>query len=676
MVRKKPPKPLPEPTPAKRVPLWDRIGGDKPPLPAESAAAKAPVERPVEPVPTPPATRPAVESALGVKLRTALKEATVRSAVPERPAGMVPTDEQRDGLLKAAEVFEKRGPRVLVLVAGAGCGKTAELRMLEEVLHGQGQYTAFNSSIVADSAAKFRKAKCNTTHSLAFRAVGARYKHRLGGRRVRSHEVAAMLGLETVEVATVDMATLEPKVKKLDPGFLAGQVTSAIKRFCQSADRTIDLHHFRKIAGIDASGEDANDKTVRGHLLPFARKAWLDLSSVSGTLPFSHDHYVKVWQLGGNGTRPYIAADYILLDEAQDTAPVMLDILKQQTHAMLILVGDDNQQIYEWRGAVNALGEFNGAPRGMLSQSFRFGQAIADVANAILRTLDCPTDLVMKGLPSIPSRVEAVSNPRCFLCRTNAGAISQLLTGLSQNKRGHLIGGGGDVADLLKAIAQLQRGSPTSHPELSCFDSWAEVEAYSKTDEGEEMALIVRLVKKFTAEKILQAIDNMPDESASDFVVATAHKSKGREWSSVKLGADFPTADRMLDSDRRLLYVAATRAQEQLDISECPPFTIRERINGDGDTVSVPVIVVKYSSPMPTAEQLVEHVAAKEEEVKAPEATVEEFTWANMDGGWLIRGPEKALGSRVTVVRKNGSTSEVVLKELVKTIGNLRFYRI
>ena len=41
-----------------------------------------------------------------------------------------------------------------------------------------------------------------------------------------------------------------------------------------------------------------------------------DLSDPQGSLPFSHDHYVKVWQLN----KPVISADYILLDEAQDTA--------------------------------------------------------------------------------------------------------------------------------------------------------------------------------------------------------------------------------------------------------------------------------------------------------------------------------------------------------------------
>ena len=63
--------------------------------------------------------------------------------------------------------------------------------------------------------------------------------------------------------------------------------------------------------------------------------------------------------------------------------------------------------------------------------SFRFGQTVADVANAVLGTLDEPTDLVMSGLPSIPTRVCHVAEPRCFLFRTNAGAIGRLMAYVS-----------------------------------------------------------------------------------------------------------------------------------------------------------------------------------------------------------------------------------------------------
>src|SRR5262249_55721164 len=134
----------------------------------------------------------------------------------------------------------------------------------------------------------------------------------------------------------------------------------------------------------------------------------------------------------------------------------------------------DCQQIYEWRGACNAMKVFPGAPRRLLSQSYRFGQAIADVANTVLATLDVPTDLVMRGLPSIPSRVCKVEEPRCFLYRTNAGAIGRLMHEIEVGKKPYLIGGGADVIAFCEAALDLQAKPPrkTRHQELACFENW------------------------------------------------------------------------------------------------------------------------------------------------------------------------------------------------------------
>ncbi len=425
-----------------------------------------------------------------------------------------------------------------------------------------------------------------------------------------------------------------------------------------------------------------------------------------------------MWQLGKGQDAPFIAADYILLDEYQDTAEVFVDVLQQQRHALLVLVGDDNQRIYEWRGAVNAGDCFPDAEVSMLSQSFRFGQAIADVANSILSTLDEPTELVMKGLPSkpgsglpyLPSRVARVDNPRCVLCRSNAGAVSTVLLALKEGKKPHLVGGGADVVAFVKAARDLQKGLGTDHPELCCFTSWNEVVEYATSDEGEDLRLMVRLIKEFTVEAILSALENMPREEDADLVVSTAHKSKGREWATVKLAPDFPTINKMQDSDRRLLYVAATRAQEQLDITECPPFCGGYDKNGggeEGEANWIPGLVINYTTPMPTEEELEAYRASRKEKVKQsvpspalPSVSTQngnsaasysngtppqkgtqslqagEFTWANIKDGWRVRGPKGMEGQRVTVTRKNGTTSQATLKKVVHQAGDLYFYEV
>lgn len=567
-----------------------------------------------------------------------------------------PSDEQL-AILEAVQ----QGHKVLVIEAGAGCAKTTTLEMIAQIMKGTGQYTAFNSSLVAESKSKFEgtKVAANTTHSLAFRSEGKRFSHRLGGNRMRSDQLAEMLGVEEMRINDGSA-----NGKRLSPGFLASQVMGAIKRFCQSADVEIDGSHFRYLDGIDKPTEDGqrtydNNERVRDYLLPFATRAWNDIKDPEGQLPFSHDNYVKVWQMNN----PVIAADNIMLDEAQDTAPVMLDVLKQQVvnGTPLILVGDSCQSIYSWRGAIDAMASFPDAPRLMLSQSFRFGQAIADVANAIIETLDEPTTLRLKGFDKINSKVEAIENPTAILCRTNAVAVASLLGAIADGKKPYLIGGGSDVISFVEAAIKLQNGQSTSHPDLACFDTWTEVQEYSKMEDGEDLRLMVKLIDGFGAQAIVDALKQMTTEKDADLVISTAHKSKGRQWETVKLASDFPTKSKCDDSDRRLIYVAATRAMLALDISECPFFTGKDSLN-------IQAIQEKYNNRQPNS--------ILPQTPSVPPKSPDGFTWAKWENGWHVRGPIGKSGERVDVVRKDGSSQCKTLGKQVWDNGSAAIYQI
>jgi hypothetical protein len=598
--------------------------------------------------------------------------------------GMPPTDEQQ--LILEAGVNLRPGD-VLVIEAGAGTGKTSTLKMLEQVLAGRLQYTAYNASLVAESKSKFKKAHCNTTHSLGFREVGKKFAHRLNKGRVRAYEIATKLGIEDMTLSGAgasDPVTGIRSDKVLSAGFLASQVMGAIKRFTQSADKVVSEKHFRYIDGIDqpeSLGEGksrkthANNEIVRAAMLPFLRAAWKDLSDVDGTLPFSHDCYVKAWELDN----PVISADYILLDEDQDTAEVMVSVLSQQRSAIKILVGDSSQMIYQWRGAVNAIDAFPDAPKLWLTQSFRFGHAIADVANSILASLDEPTELRLKGLPGIDSKVHAQPRPRspeqeangdlpgmrevdCVLCRTNAAAVATVLNAIGEGKKSHLVGGGAEVLSFVKAARTLQQGRTTDHPELACFTSWGEVVEYSETDEGEDLKLLVKLITEFTAEAIIGALENMPAEKDADLVVCTAHKSKGREWNRVRLAPDFPTNGKSSDDDRRLLYVAATRAKLELDVSVCPFFTGQD------------ALVIKRTAPtVPTAPA----PAAAPAQPALPRSPRLGYSWAKFSNTWCVRGPRgTAVGTQVEVEARNGRRASKRIVKVVRDFDDATIYEV
>lgn len=464
-----------------------------------------------------------------------------------------PTDEQRDALALFAT------GESLAIEAGAGTGKTSTLKLLAESTTRRGQYVAFNKAIVAEAGHKMPETvECNTAHSLAFRAVGHQYRGRLrNSRRMKSIEIANLLG-----IAPISLAREDGSEKLIGAGFLGGLAMATVTRFCQSADLEITVRHVPYIEGIDSDDSYENNDYIARSILPAARRAWDDLMNPRGALPFRHDHYLKAWHLSG----PTIHADYILFDEAQDANPVMQAIVAAQTHAQLVWVGDSQQQIYSFTGAINALAKVPAENRTFLTQSFRFGHAVAEVANEILNRLNA--DLRLVGTETIPSTVESVDSPDAILTRTNAAAVRSVLQLQTEGRRVALVGGGEEVVRFAKAARDLMNGLRTEHPELACFESWGEVEAYVDEDEqGGELRLMVKLVNDFGVPTILEALDRTMREEDAEVIVSTAHKAKGREWSAVRLAGDFPPPEKMQDEEYRLLYVAVTRARITLDIS-------------------------------------------------------------------------------------------------------------
>ena len=62
-------------------------------------------------------------------------------------------------------------------------------------------------------------------------------------------------------------------------------------------------------------------------------------------------------------TEPKIDADFLFLDEAQDTNPVLEEVFAaQRGHAQLVMVGDSAQAIYGWRGARDVMTGFDATP--------------------------------------------------------------------------------------------------------------------------------------------------------------------------------------------------------------------------------------------------------------------------------------------------------------------------
>ena len=445
----------------------------------------------------------------------------------------------------------------LAVEAGAGTGKTSTLKMLAKATPARrGMYLAYNKAIATDAARDFpASVVCKTAHAFAYAAVARPYAPRLKAPRVPAWKTAQILGIQSIR--------LSAERAPLGPQQLARIVMAAVEHFCHTADAQIDRHHVRPYAGLDRAENAALAQAVE----PWLRKAWDDITSVHGELRFTHDCYLKIWAL----SRPQLGADFLLFDEAQDANACVADVVERQ-QAQRILVGDRNQSIYGWRGAVDAMSAFTGR-RLYLSKSFRFGPAIADEANKWLTVLDA--QLRLTGFDQIPSTLAPLPAPDAFLCRSNAGAFNRALDAITAGRRTALVGGGGDIKRMAEAAAKLQAGQPCDHPELLCFATWAEVQDYAENDAaGSDLKVFVGLVDKVGADEIVRVCDRLVDERIAQTVVSTAHKAKGREWGTVRIATDFhepktdPDSGEQSDiprEDAMLAYVAVTRARNVLD---------------------------------------------------------------------------------------------------------------
>jgi superfamily I DNA/RNA helicase len=470
-----------------------------------------------------------------------------------------PTDEQAH----AVEAFG-RGHH-LVLQAGAGTGKTSTLSLLAASTKRRGRYLAFNKDIACDASTRFPPSvMCKTTHSTAYAALGHRFARRLNSPRQPAWRTGQALGI---------CSPVRIGEHHIHPRTLSHTVLRTVSRFCHSADRVLGSHHVPALRGLGSSDDHAH---LAESVLPFAEKAWTDLQNPQqGVVRFEHDHYLKMWAL----TEPKIDADFLFLDEAQDTNPVLEQVFTaQRDHAQLVMVGDSAQAIYGWRGARDVMTGFD-AVHLTLTRSFRFGPLLAEHANLWLAFTNTPIRLT--GTDTIPTEVGEVRCPDAVLCRTNIGAMTEVMRLLAAGHRVALTRGGQTLVALALAARDLKAGRPTSHPELVLFASWGELQDYAEHDPvGRDLQPFVELVDTHGPEAIIAAVDALADETEADVTVSTAHKAKGREWANVKIAEDFPPPpdteqhddhgrpipEPVSEADARLAYVAVTRARRRLDL--------------------------------------------------------------------------------------------------------------
>lgn len=463
--------------------------------------------------------------------------------------------------------------------AYAGTGKTFTLRaMAEAEPQRRGKYLAFNRAIASHALATFpNNIDARTSHSLAFRAIIANgFSSAQMTQQLSPNAIARVLGLQPIYY------TSSRSLSTTGFGYLVGET---IRSFCYSASESIHPGMVVLPGSLQLLDPLSKEELIY-RISAEASNLWQQMIDPRQELfPLGHDGYFKLWSLA----KPQIKTDFILLDEAQDSNPALLSVLNNQ-NAQVVYVGDQFQQIYEWRQAVNAMTNVSTKWESYLTNSFRFGDAIAGLATQIIRLLEPRAEV--RGATNIES-VLYCSNPDAILSRTNANLIAQLMIVLEEGRKPWIEGGVVELRRMLEDVVLLRSGRPGNCPEFFGFNNWQEVEEFVLQPEGSSLMSFVNIVRKFGEDRILAALQyTAVDKSHADVSLSTVHKAKGLEWNAVLLTDDFPepqlvspqnekkllakgcvifTSSKgykyaILPEEVRLLYVAVTRARHAVQV--------------------------------------------------------------------------------------------------------------
>lgn len=526
----------------------------------------------------------------------------------------------------------------LKLNAFAGAGKTSTLIMMAEKLsHKQGIYLAFNKGIAQEAQRKMpRNVVARTFHSMAYSAMPPWMAERFREREMHINEFCRSFKVNNInyraEVDTYYKSDEDSRSsiismqqsKKISSYKVKRLIDLSLNKFMASTDREPSNSHAYSAIQADLPELKKENLGVFEQLVlfitPIIQILWRDYSNPEGRMAIDYNHsvYFKYWTL----TNPVINYDFILFDEAQDADPLMLEVLEKQK-AQIIYVGDKHQQIYAWRGAVNALEQID-AHELYLTKSFRFGQALADQCKPILSALKETQRFEGTDHPTIINKAEIkniaeYAKYNACLCRTNAEVVLTVLelagagipckTNIDTKSIIDTLFDMKELQDNTKRVDLAQMDVPlyqTKNKKIH-FHSWDEFVTYMNDFNNEpELAVTFNIFMNY---KLGEISDALKQAKAKDGVtVTTAHKAKGLEWDNVILKGDFlkgffeyqqetvktrvmqecfiydrdawvKRGGRLTDlvpvirtgsgveDELRLLYVALTRAKKMLDIS-------------------------------------------------------------------------------------------------------------
>jgi DNA helicase-2/ATP-dependent DNA helicase PcrA len=445
----------------------------------------------------------------------------------------------------------------LIISAGAGTGKTTTIvEAAQTIGNVKAAFLAFNKSIATELNNKLPDGvEAKTFHAFGFAAIrSAGIKTKVNNYKL-NNIIKDLLGDDYY------FAPLKKLISLVKGSLIEGTDVKSINQLIDKYNINFGSDR-EEVIGIQSIPAILTLCRTQTHIIDFDDMIWMPLVN----------------------NYPLPQYDVLFVDEAQDfNESQRVMISKCVNGGRCIIVGDENQAIYGFRGAdsqsidmfrqrlktgTRKISEFP------LSISWRCPNTVVKEANRYVKSLQAADNAidgsVVVDAPFFPKKGDIV------LCRYNAPLISAFYDLISQGKSAYILGR--DMTKgLITAVQKISKNNNMGVDEFKNLFSQDFKYNYSRlmnlNKENQAMALedkkdciMIFVEKATTVGGIIEEIKKVFDgKDHGDIMLSTVHKAKGLEADNVYILA----TERMPhplgnNEENNICYVAITRAKKNL----------------------------------------------------------------------------------------------------------------
>lgn len=460
-----------------------------------------------------------------------------------------PTDEQID-ILNAVALTDDN----FMLQAYAGCGKTSTLEMVERAASQRPVlYLCFNKKVADEATSRM----LSTTTVRTFNSIGHRIwaASQCKNLRLDAKKSANLLKSIIDESPRASRDELWSVYHEVIAGVALAKALGYVPDgVYPQAKRLISQSKFH--AMLEERPDDLTSDLIDSVLARSIKAAY------DGTIDYNDQIYMPA--LFG-GTFPKFPL--VLVDEYQDLSPCNHALLERLVKGRIIGVGDENQNIYGFRGAsaggmAQALEQY-GMTSLPLSISFRCPSAIVEHVH-----WHVPKFRWLKegGDVHIANKLDHndIMDTATIICRNNAPLFNAAFKLLSSGRSISVVGS--DIGPKLVGIMKRLGPSELSRAQtLSAIDDWLTERLAREAKNALDLAECMRVFASH-GDSLGQAITYAEHlfKQTGSIRLLTGHKAKGLEFDEVIHLDPWLVRKQPSLQDRNLDYVISTRSRDKL----------------------------------------------------------------------------------------------------------------